>query len=230
MVPGHARKTTRRTAQLAATPYNRRNMPDPTTSRAEPSAQTAEAVLMVRPASFGWNAETRPSNRFQRDDATLAGRRSRARAQEFDGLVAALRGAGVDVRGRRGRARARVSRTRCFRTTGSACTPTARSCCIRCWRRADGASAARAPSGSSSASMGRRVHRLLDLTHHELHGRFLEGTGSVVFDHVARVAYAALSPRTHRGAARRTVRGARLSTLYVLAQSMRRACRSITRT
>ena len=40
------------------------------------------------------------------------------------------------------------------------------------------------------------VTRLLDLTHHELQGRFLEGTGSVVFDHTARVAYACLSPRT----------------------------------
>ena len=44
---------------------------------------------------------------------------------------------------------------------------------------------------------GLRVERLLDLTHHELDGRFLEGTGSVVFDHVARAAYACRSPRTH---------------------------------
>ena len=45
---------------------------------------------------------------------------------------------------------------------------------------------------------GLRVNRLLDLTHHEAHDRFLEGTGSVVFDHVQRIAYACLSPRTHR--------------------------------
>jgi len=36
-----------------------------------------------------------------------------------------------------------------------------------------------------------------DLTHHENNGRFLEGTGSVVFDHVNRRAYAAISPRTN---------------------------------
>jgi hypothetical protein len=42
-----------------------------------------------------------------------------------------------------------------------------------------------------------RVERLLDLTHHELYGHFLEGTGSVVFDHVTRTAYACRSPRTH---------------------------------
>jgi hypothetical protein len=43
---------------------------------------------------------------------------------------------------------------------------------------------------------GYAVERLVDLTHHELAGRFLEGTGSVVFDHVAHVAYACRSPRT----------------------------------
>jgi len=55
--------------------------------------QTAGAALMVRPAAFGWNAETYDSNRFQArsapDDPGLA----LAALAEFDGLVAALRGA-----------------------------------------------------------------------------------------------------------------------------------------
>ncbi|MDB6092275.1 MAG: hypothetical protein JWN85_5059 [Gammaproteobacteria bacterium] len=42
-----------------------------------------------------------------------------------------------------------------------------------------------------------RVSRVLDLTPHEAEGRFLEGTGSLILDHVERVAYAAVSPRTH---------------------------------
>jgi hypothetical protein len=42
-----------------------------------------------------------------------------------------------------------------------------------------------------------QVRRVVDLTHHEQRGRYLEGTGSLVLDHVARVAYACLSPRTH---------------------------------
>ena len=49
---------------------------------------------------------------------------------------------------------------------------------------------------------GFRVTRTLDLTHHESHGRFLEGTGSLVLDHVERVAYACRSPRTHESVAR----------------------------
>ncbi len=44
---------------------------------------------------------------------------------------------------------------------------------------------------------GFQVSRVIDLTHHEDQGRFLEGTGSVVFDHADRLAYAAISPRTH---------------------------------
>jgi hypothetical protein len=48
-----------------------------------------------------------------------------------------------------------------------------------------------------AAERRRTVVRLLDLTRHESHGRYLEGTGSIVFDHVQRIAYACLSPRTH---------------------------------
>lgn len=39
--------------------------------------------------------------------------------------------------------------------------------------------------------------RLIDLTPYEAEGMFLEGTGSMVFDRVNLVAFAALSPRTH---------------------------------
>lgn len=46
---------------------------------------------------------------------------------------------------------------------------------------------------------GFKVSRVVDLSHWEQQGLFLEGTGSMVLDHVHRVAYAALSPRTrHR--------------------------------
>ncbi len=41
------------------------------------------------------------------------------------------------------------------------------------------------------------VGRVVDISSHENSGRFLEGTGSLVFDHRARVAYAALSDRTN---------------------------------
>jgi hypothetical protein len=47
-----------------------------------------------------------------------------------------------------------------------------------------------------SAARGFRISRVLDLTAHESHGKFLEGTGSLVLDRVHRLAYACVSPRT----------------------------------
>merc|ERR1719427_1210285 len=40
------------------------------------------------------------------------------------------------------------------------------------------------------------VSRVVDLSHHENSGKYLEGTGSIVFDHTARLAYACTSVRT----------------------------------
>jgi hypothetical protein len=47
------------------------------------------------------------------------------------------------------------------------------------------------------AETGFKVSHLLDLTYFESEGKHLEGTGSLVLDHVNRVAYACASPRTH---------------------------------
>jgi len=40
------------------------------------------------------------------------------------------------------------------------------------------------------------IETILDYTEYEVHGRFLEGTGSVVFDYKNKIAYANVSPRT----------------------------------
>ena len=42
------------------------------------------------------------------------------------------------------------------------------------------------------------IKQLLDLSHYENEGMFLEGTGSIVFDHRHKIAYACLSPRTNK--------------------------------
>lgn len=42
------------------------------------------------------------------------------------------------------------------------------------------------------------IKQTIDLTHHELDGHFLEGTGSMVLDRENRIAYACLSARTHK--------------------------------
>ena len=161
------------------------------------AAQSADAVFMVRPARFGWNPQTSASNRFQRADEDLA-RVAAARAcAEFDGLARLLRDSGVEVH---------IGRDRDVPACPDAVFPNN-------WvsfhhdgtvvlypmlapnRRLE----RRLELVASIAEQGsRRVTRLLDLTHYEMRGASLEGTGSIVFDHVARVAYACLSSRTHR--------------------------------
>jgi hypothetical protein len=158
------------------------------------STQCAAAVLMVRPSAFGWNPDTAASNRFQGQAPVAGDLAARARA-EFDVLAGALAGAGVEVHA-------------LPEPPGPPCPDAV---FPNNWLslHADGTAVLYpmlAPSRRRERRFellaeleergGFRIERLLDLTHHELAGRFLEGTGSVVFDHAARVAYACLSPRT----------------------------------
>jgi hypothetical protein len=152
---------------------------------------------MVRPAAFGWNPETAASNRFQRagnaDPADVA---SDAR-EECSAVAVALAAAGV--------------KTHVFEDALQPQCPDAVFPNNWVSFHADG-TVVLYPMLAPNRRLERRldlllaleregpyaVRRLIDLTHYESQGRFLEGTGSIVLDHVARVAYACLSPRTHR--------------------------------
>lgn len=168
------------------------------TDRNNSARQTADAVLMVRPARFGWNAQTQASNRFQHEHGVLAGVAQARAVQEFDGLVGALREAGVQVF-----VADDAPQPECpdavfpnnwvsLHTDGTVVLYPMLASNRRLERRLEHVVLLEREGG-------RCVRGLLDLTHHEARGEYLEGTGSVVFDHVARVAYAAASPRTHAG-------------------------------
>jgi hypothetical protein len=157
--------------------------------------QSADAVLMVRPAAFGWNPETAGSNTFQRQGPGPAGPEREKALAEFDALVEALASAGPRVFG--------------LDEPGPSACPDAVFPNNWVSLHHDG-TVVLYPMMAPGRRIERRleliarleelggyaVSRLLDLSHHELSGRFLEGTGSVVFDHAARVAYACRSPRT----------------------------------
>lgn len=161
-----------------------------------PRQQCAGAVLMVRPAAFGYNPETAASNHLQRrgDEAMESRANERARV-EFDGLVRALQSEGIAVRV--------VEDTPApvkpdavfpnnwvsFHADGTVVLYPMQAVARRAERRPE----ALAPA---LKELGFTVDRMLDLTHHESAGRFLEGTGSLVLDHVNRRAYAAVSART----------------------------------
>lgn len=157
------------------------------------ATQCADAVLMVRPAAFGWNPQTAVTNRFQ-VPPPACDLQSRALA-EFDQLNDALTEAGVEVH---------ALADRVDPPCPDALFPNnwvslhADGTAVLYPMLAPNRRLERRPQLLAELAQrgGFRAKQLLDLTHHELHGRFLEGTGSVVFDHPSRVAYACLSPRS----------------------------------
>lgn len=150
---------------------------------------------MVRPAAFDYNPETAASNRMQRPAAPGdASPREAARA-EFAQLVLALQGEGVRVCVVDDTAQppkpdaAFPNNWISFHADGTVVLYPMLSAARRRERREDIVVAV-------SAGLGFEVRRTLDLTPYEREGKFLEGTGSLVLDHVERVAYACRSPRT----------------------------------
>jgi hypothetical protein len=151
---------------------------------------------MVRPASFGWNPETQASNSYQRDDGAIAAHAASRARQEFDAVAGALREAGVEVHALDDRPdpvcpdAVFPNNWVSFHPDGTVVLYPMLARSRRLERRMD-------LLLQLEDAGGFEVRRLVDLTHHEHSGAFLEGTGSLVLDHAARIAYACLSPRTH---------------------------------
>jgi len=163
------------------------------------TAQCAGAVLMVRPRHFGFNAETAVTNRFQE-----AGGSEHTAAQardEFDAFAVALASEGVtvcvaeDTQDPPKPDAVFPNNWVSFHRDGTVVLYPMQAPNRRIERRAE-------IIETVVRDTGFRVVRTVDLTHHEKSGRFLEGTGSLVLDHVDRVAYACRSPRTNEEVAR----------------------------
>ena len=158
--------------------------------------QLPAAVVMLRPASFGFNPDTAPSFLFQREitDANRQEIERRARI-EFDLLAGRLREAGVDVIVLDDKEELKTpdavfpNNWVSFHHDGTVVMYPMFAPSRRPERRRD--------IIEKLQTGGFRVSRVADLTHHENQGRFLEGTGSVVFDHSDHIAYANISPRTN---------------------------------
>jgi hypothetical protein len=161
--------------------------------------QAAGAVLMVRPAQFASNAETAGSNFFQQPAQGPSSDSARRARHEFDSLALALAGGGVRVHQFAGQRGAGLpdevfpNNWLSLHGDGTAVLYPMLAPSRRRERRRDILDAL-------VASCGYRIARIVDLTHLEARGQYLEGTGSVVLDRVARIAYACLSPRTHAAA------------------------------
>jgi hypothetical protein len=154
---------------------------------------------MIRPHAFGYNPETAATNTFQRREDPLTGADAGAQARaEFERLAQALSSEGISV--------CAVDDTTqpakpdavfpnnwlSFHDDGTLVLYPMQSASRRLERRPEVIDAA-------VKRLNFKVSHLIDLTHHEKQGRFLEGTGSLVLDHAQRVAYACTSARTDAG-------------------------------
>ena len=158
--------------------------------------QTSNSVLLVRPASFGFHTEAAASNVFATDpdgdvQADALG--------EFDALVRRLSQARVntfifdDPAGEAKPDAVFPNNWISFHRDGSIVLyPMA----TEARRRERNVEAI----GSLLTNSGFEVRRIIDLTAHERHERYLEGTGSLILDRPRRQAYASLSLRTDRDA------------------------------
>ena len=158
-------------------------------------SQIASSVLMIRPARFESNPLTADSNRFQGKTSATPEKQHAAALREFDGLVRKLREQGVEV----------------IVVDDTAEPHTPDSIFPNNWVsfHADGR-VVLYPMEASNRRTERRldiveslgsehdfhVSEIIDLSHHESNGQYLEGTGSMVLDRVNRIAYACLSTRT----------------------------------
>lgn len=160
-----------------------------------PESQLASTVLMIRPARFESNPHTAATNRFQGKSELSAQEQQDAALKEFDGLVAMLREADVDV--------VVVDDTSephtpdsifpnnwvSFHANGKVVLYPMEAENRRVERRMD-------IIDKLNSEFGFQVAEVIDLTPHEAGGQFLEGTGSMVLDRINRVAYACQSSRT----------------------------------
>ena len=151
--------------------------------------------MMIRPAAFDYNSQTATSNRLQ--VAAIPGAVSAATLAlaEFDAAVLALQGAGVQV---------------CV-VADTPLPPKPDAVFPNNWLswHADG-TVVLYPMQARNRRLERRrdilqsvaercayrISRVLDLSDFEDQGRYLEGTGSLVLDHVGRQAFACRSSRT----------------------------------
>ena len=157
--------------------------------------QSTNAILMIRPAAFGFDPDTAESNVFQKRLDLLPEEIQDLAVAEFDDMVGRLLQEGVDVN---------VFVDDPLPEKPDAIFPNN-------WfsTHPDGEVVLypmESPSRRAErddavfdqlAADGWRIDEMLDLSHYERQELFLEGTGSMVIDRLGGKAYACLSSRTH---------------------------------
>ena len=153
--------------------------------------QTTSYILMIKPVNFSFNAETAVNNAFQVKAQDEKAAQEKA-AAEFDGMVTQLKKHRINVT---------VIQDTPIPYTPDSIFPNnwisfhqGTICLYPMFavnRRNE-----RKPALINQLTETLHIKNIIDLTHYERKHLFLEGTGSMVLDRDAKIAYACLSPRT----------------------------------
>lgn len=156
--------------------------------------QTTNSILMVRPAHFGFNGETANNNVFQQEMDLSQNEIQQTAQSEFDEMVHLLRAKEIDII---------VIEDTDTPIKPDAIFPNNWFCSLpigelfifpmfasvrRAERRAD---------IIDQLQSDFKVSNLTDLSNFESEDKFLESTGSIIFDHIHKLAFACESPRTN---------------------------------
>ena len=154
------------------------------------SAQVTSSLLMIRPKFFRENEETRASNTFQKSNSGIVEEKAIA---EFDLIVKRLQKNGIYI----------IESENENSEAPDAVFPNNWVSFLHDGRTVLYPMMAESRRKERSERILELVTdkfvsgEVLDLTHFEKEGKFLEGTGSIVFDHIYKIAYACISPRTN---------------------------------
>ena len=157
------------------------------------SSQTTDTVLMIRPVAFDYNEETAVNNAFQvKDEQNNTAEIAR---EESDAYIKLLRDNGINV--------IAVEDTKEPYTPDSVFPNNWFSThddgtLVLYPMFAENRRLERKPAALEAIKTNFNEKKVVDLTHYEEEGLFLEGTGSMVLDRVNKIAYACESPRTNR--------------------------------
>lgn len=175
---------------------------------------SASGVLMVRPKGFSFNCETAASNKFQKSDSQSSGNGTaddiaQIALSEFDNAVQSLRSHGISVTVAEDSADPikpdavfpnnwvtfHLGLPKPLVVLYPMCAPNRRT-----ERRSDIVDMVVATAQTQAQTLGQvpqHAHRVVDLSPFEAgeNGQYLEGTGSMVIDHMNGIVYAAVSAR-----------------------------------
>jgi len=157
-------------------------------------SQAPSAVLMVRPKSFGFNPQTAETNAFQNNVTDDAESISAKAIAEFTIMVDLLRSNDIEVL--------------VVEDTGQPQKPDAifpnnwisfhhDGTVVLYPMLAENRRSERTNPVVDTVKRNYSVSKTIDLTLFETQNKFLEGTGSIVFDYVNKIAYASRSARTN---------------------------------